>query len=109
MKAFVKRMIEEHAELVVRIVKLDNYVYSNKSDNDDKIEFANKCVQLSSMKKYEEALRARLENQNIVVDGGDYLEKVGSIKFEEADDVPPTTEGDKGAEKGSDFDADKNE
>ena len=105
MKAFVKRMIEEHAELVVRIVKLDNYVYSNKSDNDDKIEFANKCVQLASMKKYEEALRARLENQNIVVEGGDYLEKVGSIKFEETDDVPPTTEG----KPGSDFDADKNE
>lgn len=105
MKAFVKRMIEEHAELVVRIVKLDNYVYSNKSDNDDKIEFANKCVQLSSMKKYEEALRARLENQNIVVAGDEYLEKVGSIKFEENDDVPPTTEG----KPGSDIDADKNE
>jgi len=105
MKAFVKRMIEEHAELVVRIDKLENYVYSNKSDNDDKIEFANKCVQLAAMRKYEEALRARIENQNIVVAGGDYLEKVGSIKFEEADDVPPTTED----KKGSDLDIDKNE
>lgn len=105
MKAFVKRMIEEHAELVVRIVKLDDYVYSNKSDNDDKIEFANKCVQLAAMRKYEEALRARIENQNIVIDGGEYLEKVGSIKFEESDDVPPTTEN----KPGSDIDKDKNE
>lgn len=105
MKAFVKRMIEEHVELVVRIVKLDDYVYSNKSDNDDKIEFANKCVQLAAMRKYEEALRARIENQNIVIDGGEYLEKVGSIKFEESDDVPSTTEN----KPGSDIDKDKNE
>lgn len=80
MKDFVKRMVEEHAQLVVRIEKLHNYVYTEKSDNDDKVEFANKCIQLSAMKKYEEALRARLENQNVIFDEGQYFEKVGEIK-----------------------------
>lgn len=80
MKDFVKRMVEEHAQLVVRIETLHKYVYSEKSDNDDKIEFANKCIQLAAMKKYEEALRARLENQNVIFDEGQYFEKVGEIK-----------------------------
>ena len=82
MKDFVQRMVEEHAELVCRINKLHDYVYSEKSDNDDKVEFANKAIQLSAMKKYEEALRARLENQKVYFDfeSGEYLEKVGCIK-----------------------------
>lgn len=79
MKDFVKRMIEEHAQLVVRIQKLSDYVYSDKSDVDEKVEFANKCIQLSAMKKYEEALRARLENQGIVYDVDEYYEKVAEI------------------------------
>ena len=66
MKEFVKRMVEEHSQLVVRTTKLHNYVYSEESNKDDKVEFANKCIQLTSMKKYEEALRARLENQGIL-------------------------------------------
>lgn len=82
MKDFVKRMVDEHAELVVRTTKLHNYVYSDASDNDDKVEFANKCIQLGAMKKYEEALRARLENQGIIFDNGQYLEKLGEIKEE---------------------------
>lgn len=53
-------MINEHRELVNRIANLHNYVYS-PNNNDDKIEFANKAIQLAAMKKYEEALRARLE------------------------------------------------
>lgn len=76
MKAFVKRMINEHRELVNRIANLHNYVYS-PNNNDDKIEFANKAIQLAAMKKYEEALRARLENQNIVVtDEGEYFASI---------------------------------
>lgn len=81
MKDFVKRMIAEHQELVERIAKLDEYVYTEKSDNDDKVEFANKCIQLAAMKKYEEALRARLENQNIVCTPGEYFEKVNTNSF----------------------------
>lgn len=82
MENFVKRMVEEHAQLVVRVQKLHNYVFSEKSDKDDKVEFANKCVQLGAMKKYEEALRARLENQNIIFDNGNYFEQIGTIKEE---------------------------
>lgn len=80
MEKFQKRMIEEHSQLVIRIEKLNDYVYSEKSDNDNKIEFANKCIQLAAMKKYEEALRARLENFNICYENGNYFECVASIK-----------------------------
>ena len=82
MVEFVKRMIDEHAELVVRIQKLHNYVYSEASDKDNKTEFANKCIQLASMKKYEEALRARLENQGVFFENSQYFERVGCINVE---------------------------
>lgn len=80
MEKYQKEMIEEHSELVVRIQKLHNYVYSDKSNADNKVEFANKCIQLASMKKYEEALRARFENAGIVFSNGEYFEHVASIK-----------------------------
>lgn len=79
MKNFVKRMCEEHAELVVRIQKLHGFVYSNASDKTSKVEFANMCIQLAAMKKYEEALRARLENHGVFFENGVYLERVGCI------------------------------
>ena len=79
MKDYQKRMIEEHCELVVRIQKLHNYVYSEQSNADDKVEFANKCIQLAAMKKYEEALLARIENSGIVFENGNYFERVASI------------------------------
>nr|DAG96201.1 MAG TPA: Nucleolysin TIA-1 isoform p40 [Crassvirales sp.] len=80
MENYQKRMIEEHSGLVVRIQSLHNYVYSNKSNADNKVEFANKCIQLAAMKKYEEALRARFENAGIVFQNGEYFEHVASIK-----------------------------
>lgn len=80
MKNFVKRMCEEHAELVVRIKKLHDFIYSDASNKIDKIEFANQCIQLAAMKKYEEALRARLENQGIFFENGVYLERIGCIQ-----------------------------
>ena len=80
MENIVKCMIEEHAQLIVRTQALHDYIYSEKSYNDDKVEFANKCVQLAAMKKYEEALRSRLENQGIkITDDGEYYEKVATI------------------------------
>lgn len=82
MKDFVKRMIEEHSQLVVRIQALHNYIYSERSDADNKTEFANKCIQLAAMKKYEEALRARLENQGIFFEGGQYFSHVAGINPE---------------------------
>lgn len=78
---FVKRIVVEHAQLVVRTQKLNEYVYSDKSNKDDKVEFANKCLQLSAMKKYEEALRARLENQGIFFENGQYFERIGCINI----------------------------
>ena len=77
---FVQRMVEEHSQLVVRTQALHEYIYSDKSDNDNKVEFANKCIQLAAMKKYEEALRARLENQGIFFENGQYFDKVAEIK-----------------------------
>lgn len=70
---FVQRMMIEHSELEERIKQLNNYVYSKESDKDDKIEFANKCIQLSAMRTYEKALRARLENQDIICENGEYF------------------------------------
>ena len=102
MESFVKRMIKEHSELVVRIHKLNDYIYSSSSDNDGKVEFANKCIQLAAMKKYEEALRARLENRGIFFNDGDYVEHIATIdnsgKLHEKDEKPLP---------GSDFDIDK--
>ena len=94
MKDYQKRMTEEHCELVVRIQKLHDYVYSDKSNEDNKVEFANKCIQLAAMKKYEEALRARLENAGIVFENGEYFEHVAAIKVNKPE--PTTTVGDSG-------------
>lgn len=79
MEKYQKRMIEEHSELVIRIQKLHDYVYSSASDADNKVEFANKCIQLAAMKKYEEALRARFENVGVVFENGEYFERVAAI------------------------------
>ena len=76
---FVKKMVDEHSQLFIRIQKLHEYIYSDKSNNDNKVEFANKCIQLSAMKKYEEALRARIENTGIMFNNGEYLERVAAI------------------------------
>ena len=77
---FVKKMVDEHSQLFIRIQKLHEYIYSDKSDKDNKVEFANKCIQLAAMKKYEEALRARLENQSVFFENGQYFEHVAEIK-----------------------------
>lgn len=86
MENYQKRLIEEHSQLVVRIQKLHNYVYSDRSNVDNKVEFANKCIQLAAMKKYEEALRARFENAGIVFENGEYFEHVASIKADAPED-----------------------
>lgn len=79
MRGFLNRMIEEHKELVVRTQKLHNYVYGDGGQNDDKVEFANKCLQLKAMKLYEEALRARLINHGIVFENGVYFNAINKI------------------------------
>lgn len=88
---FVKRMVDEHSQLIVRIQALHEYIYSDKSNTDNNVEFANKCIQLTAMKKYEEALRARLENQGIFFENGQYFELVAEIKTASTTETP--TEG----------------
>ena len=95
MENYKKRMIEEHSQLVVRIQKLHNYVYGDRSNADNKVEFANKCIQLAAMKKYEEALRARFENAGIVFENGEYFEHAASIKA----DVPEDNNGKNGEQE----------
>ena len=97
MNTYQKDLIEEHSNLVVRVSKLHDYIDSDKSNNDHRVEFANKCIQLAAMKKYEEALRARLENAGIVFSEGQYFEKVASVT-PCVDAVMPA--------KGNDFDKD---
>lgn len=83
---FVQSMMIEHSELVERIKQLSDYVYSKKSDKDDKIEFANKCIQLSAMRTYEKALRARLENQDIICEDGEYFAHLAKPCINHCDD-----------------------
>lgn len=97
MDNYQKALIEEHSNLVVRIQKLHDWVYSDKPIKDDKVEFANKCIQLAAMKKYEEALRARIENIGITFENGNYFERVASIDSVIATVMP---------DAGNDYDAD---
>lgn len=94
MKKYVERMVQEHSELVVRIEKLDNFLYgngglnihtnieNNKTQEDlirNMIDFANKSIQLRSMKTYLLALECRLNNEGILFEDGEYLERIGKI------------------------------
>lgn len=103
MNNYKKALIEEHSQLVIRIRNLNDYIYSDKSDKDDKIEFANKCIQLASMTKYEEALHARIENAGITFDGSNYFEHVAAISHTIAPPIIAITIPD----KGSDYDVDE--
>lgn len=101
MEKHVKRMVEEHSQLVVRINKLDNFLYGNGGLNihtdiknnqtqDDLFrnmaEFANKAIQLRSMKTYLLALECRLNNAGVFYEDGEYFEKVAKIVKEQPKD-----------------------
>ena len=111
MNNYQKALIEEHSQLVIRTQALHNYIYSSDSDGDDKVEFANKCIQLSSMKKYEEALCARMANAGITYEDDQYFERVASIKrtavLIDSTEVPSQTIQDSGSD--NDVDECKNE
>ena len=78
MNEYTKNLVEEHAQLVARIDKLEEEVYmaDNNADTFSKVEYANQAIQLASMKKYAEALEARLENRGIYYEDRQYLERV---------------------------------
>ena len=98
MNNYQKALVEEHSNLVVRIQELHDWIYSDKPIKDDKIEFANKCIQLAAMTKYEEALRARMENVDSTFENGKYFERVANIT---PTIIPPI------ATTGSDYDVDE--
>ena len=94
MKDYVARMVQEHSELIIKIEKLDNFLYGNNGLNvhtdiknnqtqDDLFrnmsEYANKCMQLMNMRNYLRALECRLNNEGIFFEDGEYLERVGKI------------------------------
>ena len=81
MNKHTNELVKEHAQLVVRIAKLEKEVYTadNKSDTFSKVEYANQAIQLASMKKYAECLEARLENRGVYFEDGQYLERVATI------------------------------
>lgn len=98
MNTYQKALIEEHSNLIVRTQYLHNDVYGDNSENYNKVEFANRCIQLTSMKKYEECLRARMENAGIIFEAGQYFEKVAEA-INHIDTTIPSI--------GSDYDKDK--
>lgn len=79
MNTYQKELIEEHAQLLIRVQKLHNCIYI-ENNQDNKVEFANKCIQLASMKKYLECLEARMCNVGIYFEDGTYTEKVAEIR-----------------------------
>lgn len=94
MEKFVKKMIKEHATLVVNIDKLSNYI-DNNSNDDDKEEYALKQVQLNAMQMYEHALWRRLRKQGIEYSSGKYHELIGVINrdIESEEDSDDNDEG----------------
>ena len=103
MKDYLKRMIEEHSQLMIRINKLDNELYGNgglntmtditNNQTQDDIfcnmtEFGNKGIQLASMRTYLKALECRLNNNGIFFEDGQYLEKIAVIKETPAKSEP---------------------
>lgn len=81
MEKYKLELIKEHADLIVKVSNLENYIYSPASDKDNKIEYANKCIQLTAMKKYADCLEARLVNAGIVYEDSNYFEKVSHVGF----------------------------
>lgn len=79
MEAYVERMCKEHKDLVDKISKLANYINTKGIFDDSKIEFANKYLQFTSMRMYEEALRNRLLGVGIVCVDGQYFEKAAKV------------------------------
>lgn len=75
-------LINEHADIINKIGLLHNEITASKRNSyshDDVIEYANKCIQLSAMKKYADALECRLENAGVVFDNGEYFCKVAEL------------------------------
>lgn len=101
MNTYQQNLINEHKEISIKVNALHNYIYSGESlNNDNPIEYANKCIQLRGMKMYEEALCARLTNTGVIFENGNYFEQVDALKapshtdvFVEVDIAQPSQDG----------------
>lgn len=95
MKKFVQRIIQEHKELYVRILKLDDLIYNQDTNHINRTDFANMCVQLVAMKQYEKCLSTRLHNNGVIVKDGLYLNVVDALDAEfEKNEAPEVPEDD---------------
>lgn len=95
MNKYQQSLIKEHSDLKIKLDNLESYIYSPAFEDENKAEFANKCIQLKGMRIYAESLEARLANVGIIYENGLYLHNVATIN-------PPYVEGC----FGSDYDAD---
>ncbi len=84
MEAYVKRMCNEHKELVERINKLVKYINTSKDNIPQEI--ALKYYQVKSMASYEEALRGRLNLAGVTVANGNYYESAVDLDKGDKDD-----------------------
>lgn len=85
MKKYVKRMVEEHSQLYVRIAELHDDIYNKDTSHINKADFANMCIQLNAMRQYEKCLIARLNNAGVSFDNGAYHECVVVIAAPQCD------------------------
>lgn len=85
MEKYVKRMVEEHSQLYVRLVKLNDYIYNKDTSHINKADFANMCMQLAAMRQYEKCLVARLNNAGVSFTDGAYHECVAVIAAPQCD------------------------
>lgn len=99
MEDFLKRIIEEHKQLVPRIEKLDSFIYHEDTSHVSKADFANLCMQLSAMRQYERCLRARLVNHGIAFEDNDYYLIIDSIGDPIKEDKGSDNDIDLGQEK----------
>lgn len=99
MEDFLKRIIEEHKQLVPRIEKLDNFIYHEDTSHVSKADFANLCMQLSAMRQYERCLCARLVNHGIAFEDNDYYLIIDSIGDPIKEDKGSDNDIDLGQEK----------
>ena len=85
MKKYVKRMVEEHSDLYVRIAELHDDIYNTDTSHINNADFANMCIQLNAMRQYEKCLIARLNNAGVSFDNGAYHECVAVIAAPQCD------------------------
>lgn len=89
---YQKELIKDHKELWARMNELANDIYGQNTD--DKIEYANKCIQLKGMKMYYEALGARIVNTGIVIDVDGYFEHIDTNNMTSSTTPVEETESD---------------